>query len=163
MNSHRLIMELLQTSRVVLFRYLEDLCTEDLYVRPVDNSHTAAWQLGHILLSEHMMMKNIGCSDGIKLPLKFDQAHSKHCGYAYPENTGFLKEEYVEMLQSQRRILCAFLETLSVEDLDRPGPIEMRAYAPYVGSVFVAIGSHEILHAGQIAVIRRRLGKDVRI
>ena len=53
------------------------------------------------------------------------------------------------------------LRELSDEDLAAAGPEFTRKYAPTVGSVFSSISGHELMHAGQIAVIRRKLGKPV--
>ena len=45
--------------------------------------------------------------------------------------------------------------------LDEPSPEKMRSFFPTVGSVLMMAGSHEMMHTGQIAAIRRKLGKPV--
>jgi hypothetical protein len=60
-----------------------------------------------------------------------------------------------------RRATLNLLQALSEEEIFAPGPEFTRGYAPTVSAVFNAIGAHELMHAGQIAVIRRKLQKVV--
>ncbi len=53
------------------------------------------------------------------------------------------------------------ISSISQDDLSLPGPEKMRAYAPTKGAVLLAIGTHELMHVGQWAVLRRMLGKPV--
>jgi uncharacterized damage-inducible protein DinB len=163
MNGRQAIEQILSGSRLVLDRYLADLSDEDLYVRPIPEAHTIAWQLGHLILSEHMMLASIGCETLIDLPKGFEGIHSNSLGYAYQSDTGFRKSDYEKLRSLERNALLNHLSSLPDADLALPGPEHMRAYAPTVGSVFIAVGSHEMLHAGQIVVSRRKLGKDISI
>jgi hypothetical protein len=69
--------------------------------------------------------------------------------------------EYLTLMASVREATRSLLPQFTAEQLDAPGPEAMRSYAPTIGSVFLMIGSHEIMHSGQIAVVRRKLGKAV--
>ena len=53
------------------------------------------------------------------------------------------------------------LASFSADALSAPAPEAMRSYAPHVGSIFSMVAGHELMHTGQIAVIRRFLGKPV--
>jgi hypothetical protein len=161
MDIREVIAEGLKTSRLVLFRYIDDFSDADLYVRPVPKAHTTAWQLGHLVLSERMMMKGLGCKELVELPERFESAHAGDRGYSYQEDSGFFKEQYRELLIVQRERVFQLLEETTTGAFASAGPIEMRQYAPTVASVFLAMASHEMLHAGQIAVIRRFLEKAV--
>ena len=44
-------------------------------------------------------------------------------------------------------------------DFDKAAPESMKDYAPTVGDAFLILGSHWLMHAGQWAVLRRKLGK----
>jgi uncharacterized damage-inducible protein DinB len=46
------------------------------------------------------------------------------------------------------------------EQLDAPGPEDMREYAPTVAAVLMLLGTHWLMHAGQFVPIRRKLGKS---
>lgn len=162
MNFHAVCNELLSTSRFVLKSYLSDFADSDLTVRPVEGAHHAAWQLGHLIFSEARMVNGVRKGAGLTLPLGFDQLHGKETPIDLQEGFSSLRE-YVHLLEQQRAMTHELLSSLDGAALDLPAPEFMRAYAPKVASVFLAIANHELLHAGQIAVIRRKLGKPVLI
>jgi hypothetical protein len=162
MNFHSTSQELLSTSRFVLKTYLSDLSDSEILVCPVDGAHHAAWQLGHLIFSESRMVNGVRVGSGIKLPNGFDEAHGK--GKPIDSTEGFLGlAEYAELLERQRAMTIELLLSLDEASLEQPAPEFMRSYARTVSSVFLAIANHELLHAGQIAVIRRSLQKAVLI
>ena len=162
MSFHATAQELLATSRFIMSTYLSDLTGEDILVCPVEGAHHTAWQLGHLIFNERRMVEGIKLGAGITLSPSFEDAHGKEI--AVGSTTGFYKvSEYREMLASQRAKTLELLVSLSDADLAKQAPEFMRAYARYVSSVFLSIASHETMHAGQIAVVRRRLGKPVLI
>lgn len=162
MSFHTTAQEILATSRYIMSTYLKDMTDEDILVCPVEGAHHIAWQLGHLIFSEQRMVDGVKAGAGIVLPLNFAQAHGKEV--ALDSTTGFWKvAEYREMLKSQRAKTLELLMSLSEAELMTPAPEFMRSYAPHVSSVFLSIASHETMHAGQIAVVRRRLGKPVLI
>lgn len=160
MNAHDVLLEMLRTSRFVMTSYLSDLSDEDLFVRPAPAAHTAAWQLGHLIVSERRMIEAVAPGHGVVLPNGFEQAHPKDAGLEEPA-VGFSKSEYEGLMQQQRAKTLQALELFSAEALSAPAPEFMRAYAAKVGSVFATVASHELMHGGQIAVIRRALEKPV--
>jgi hypothetical protein len=161
MRAHDVLTRLLHTSRFITERYLSDLSDEDLLAPPVPGSQPAAWQLGHLLCSECDTLSALGVTGLPALPEGFRDRHSKQ-GAARPGSEGFLpKAGYLELMRSVRALSIAAVGTLSEQQLDAPGPEAMRAYAPTVGDALLMIGSHEVMHSGQLAVLRRKLGKPV--
>ena len=160
MKANEVILEQLATARYVMSRYLEDLTDAELHLSPVAGAHTAAWQLGHLIVSEKRMVEGVRAGAGVELPAGFEEAHAKD---AAPQDAtpAFSKAHYTELMKSQRERTVALLESLSESDLSKPAPEFMRAYAPHVGSVFASIAGHELMHSGQVAVLRRSLGKPV--
>jgi len=162
MNFHTTAQEILASSRYIMSTYLKDMTDEDILVCPVEGAHHAAWQLGHLIVSESCMMDGVKPGAGIVLPPNFESAHGKEV--PLDSKIGFWKvAEYRELLTNQRAKTLELLTSLSDAELAKPAPEFMRAYAPHVSSVFLSIATHETMHAGQIAVIRRRLGKAVLI
>jgi uncharacterized damage-inducible protein DinB len=161
MRAHEVIIQLLDTARFVTGTYLSDLSDADLLVRPVSGAHHIAWQLGHLLQSECSMIERIEAGVAPKLPEGFAEAHSKEKGSEDGAGAFLSKAAYLELMTAVRQATKGLLARSSDADLDTPGPEAMRSYAPTVGSVFSMIGSHEIMHSGQIAVVRRKLGKVV--
>lgn len=157
------VRDLLGTSRFVLSTYLSDMTDEELLVRPVPGAHHAAWQLGHLILSERMMIDGVEPKSCPAVSPSFLEAHGKG-GDAVGTHHGFLGVKgYLELMTRQREVTLAVAERLTEARLDEPAPEFMRSYAPFVRSVFLSIGGHEYMHAGQLAVIRRHLGKPVLI
>ncbi|MEZ6091100.1 MAG: hypothetical protein R3C05_24380 [Pirellulaceae bacterium] len=55
------------------------------------------------------------------------------------------------------------LDTQSDSDLDKPSPEFLRNMFPTVGSIFVLLATHQLMHAGQLVPVRRALQKPVLI
>lgn len=161
MNTHDAIRALLATSHLVLTRYLSDLADEDLLVRPVPGANHIAWQLGHLITSEYMMIEGIKPGSSPVLPDEFIAASRRDMIAVDEAKSFFPKATYLSLYDAQRAATLAVLPSFSPSDLDAPGPEKMRAYAATVGDVFLTCGTHELMHAGQFAVVRRKLGKPI--
>ena len=181
MNSIELLEELLFTARVVTERYLEDLTFEDICLTPGAGTNPIVWQLGHLIVSEVEMVQRLSKEEPISFPPSFVELHQKQahldlnkpgCVSSSSENDSwqrwlgtirslYVRETYVDLLRMSRSRSIQVLHALTSEDLVRPAPEEMARYAKTWASVFVMIGLHEIQHAGQIAVLRRNLGKRI--
>jgi hypothetical protein len=162
MNFFDMVQELLGTSRFVMSTYLSDMSDADILVRPVEGAHHAAWQLGHLIVSERWMIEGVSPHSCPALPDGFEVGHAKEAESR--EGALFRPiKEYQDLMMAQRRATIEVAKGLSESQLMEPAPEGMRSYAPFVRSVFLSIGGHELMHAGQIAVIRRALGKTVLI
>lgn len=62
-------------------------------------------------------------------------------------------------MQEQRQGTLDVLEGLTDAELMRASPESVRYLGPTIGSVFAGESTHWMMHAGQWAVIRRKLGK----
>ncbi|MCA9244977.1 MAG: DinB family protein, partial [Phycisphaerales bacterium] len=71
--------------------------------------------------------------------------------------------EYLKLMAKMHEATIAALDKTPDADLDKPGPEQMRQIAPTVGALFAMIGNHEMMHVGQFAASRRKLGKPVKI
>jgi len=161
MKTHEAIISNLHSARYVITRYLEDLHSEDLLVRPHPDAHHVAWQLGHLVLSECQMVRAVRPGSGYDLPVDFIAKHDK-ANAAKSQLADFCaKDHYLSLMEAVRAATLKALGEIPQEQLSNPGPESMRGYAPKVGSVFLAIANHEMMHSGQIAVVRRVLGKPV--
>ncbi len=69
------------------------------------------------------------------------------------------KDEYLRLMQEQREGTYKALEKFSDADLDKPGPEKFRSFFPQIIDLFLLVGSHPMMHAGQWAVTRRKLGR----
>lgn len=161
MNTHESIAIMLNTARLASERYLSDLTDQDLLVRPVSGANHAAWQLGHLICSEIAMTSAADSSVKLSLPTDFVDCHSKEAAALNEMSRFYPKSMYLTLMRDLRGLTLVALSKLTESDLNRAGPEEMRTYAPTVGSLFVMIGCHELMHSGQLAILRRLLNKPI--
>lgn len=139
--------------------YLDDLTDADLLVRPAPDCNHIAWQLGHLISAEHGMVEAVSPGTMPKLPEGFEKRHIKETASSDNPKDFLSKNEYLKLAEEQRAGTYAALEKTSDADFDKPGPESMRSYCPTIGSVFTMQGTHWLMHAGQWAIVRRKLGK----
>lgn len=159
MQTKDAIKQTYEFSQMVMNGYLGDFTDEDLLNRPGEGCNHLAWQMGHLINSECNLLNMVAPGAAIELPEGFAEKHGKeNCD----SNEGFhTKAEYLELFGKVKAATFAALDGMSDEDLDKPGPEDMRQFCPTVGSMFVLIGTHVMMHAGQIVPIRRKLGKPI--
>ncbi|MDC0934694.1 DinB family protein [Pirellulales bacterium] len=144
----------------VIQGYLADLTDADLMRRPVPNANHIAWQLGHLIASEHSL-NNMVCPDSMPaLPEGFDEQHSKAAAASDDASAFCTKEEYLQAMEEQRAGTLALLDRLSDEELQMPAPEKIQQFGATVGAVIAGQSAHWMMHAGQWVIIRRQLGKE---
>jgi hypothetical protein len=140
--------------------YLGDLSDADILVRPVPGANHIAWQLGHLIASERQLGQTAG-GKYPELPAGFEEQHNpKNAGIDPPKGFG-TKADYVTLFNKVREASLAHLAKLSDSDLDKPTAGDVAKYAPTFGAVFVLLSTHDMMHAGQFTVVRRKLGKPI--
>ena len=138
--------------------YLADLESKDLIARPVPVANHIAWQLGHVIAAERFLVEKAVPGKMDALPEGFVDRHKK--GTAASDNAAdFLsKDGYLELAGKVRANTLRVVESLSPTDFDQPasgGP----PFVTNVGQALLFISHHWMMHAGQWAVIRRKLGR----
>lgn len=161
MTAKDVIRTTMGTSAFVLSEYLSDLTDAELTQRPAPGLNAVAWQVGHLIESEHGMISALGHKMP-ELPTGFTENHNRDA--AAGDNTKYLKKsEYDALAATVRAATLKALDSTPDARLGEPGPESMRGYAPTVGAVFAMIGSHVLMHTGQIVPLRRKLNKPVKI
>ncbi len=141
-------------------KYLEDITEEQMLVRAVPGSNHVAWQLGHLVASERSLLEAIG-ADVPDLPEGFAEKHGSDNTGSDDPNEFLTKAEYFELMEQMHHAADAAIDKTDEAGLDVPTPEKLRGFFPTVGSVLLMAGSHEMMHSGQIAAIRRKLGKPI--
>jgi uncharacterized damage-inducible protein DinB len=161
MNAQDAIRGTLEMSTFVLKAYVGDLTDAELLNRPGKGCNHLAWQLGHLISSEAHLLNAIKPGAAADLPEGFVEQHSKAAaGEDDPARFCSLKT-YLDLLDKSNAATLAALATFSEEDLDGPSPEDYRKVFPTVGSIFLLIATHPMMHAGQVVPVRRALGKPV--
>jgi hypothetical protein len=159
MKAQDAIRNALTSTQGMLAAYLQDLSDADLLVRPVPGANHIAWQLGHLIASEHGMGATIPGAAYPELPAGFAERHNKD---AHSRDTGFAaKAEYLSLFNKVREATIAAVGKLSEADLDKPTSGRVAQIAPTLGSLLLLNANHVMMHAGQFSVVRRKLGKPV--
>ena len=150
----------IDTAHWITTTYLNDLSDADMLTRPLPGMNHTAWQLGHLICSEHTMISTLGHKMP-ELPAGFAAAHAKDSAASDDPARFAKKADYLALMTKMHDATKAAMKATPDADLDKPGPESMRSYAPTVGAVFNLIGTHEFMHHGQIVALRRTLGKPV--
>jgi len=162
MNARQAIKTALSSTQSVLGSYVGDLSDADLLVRPVPDANHIAWQLGHLISAEVMLLaKNIPQAAYPELPAGFKDRHSKAASTSDSPKGFGTKGEYMDLFTKVRNATIAALEKLTDADLDKPTVGDMAKFAPTLGSLILLQSNHTLMHAGQFTVVRRKLGKPV--
>jgi len=150
----------LQLPACAVQAYLQDLTDDDLMRRPVENANHIAWQLGHLIESEHNL-NNMVCPDSMPaLPDGFAAKHAKENAGSDDKSAFCTKEEYLKAMDEQRAGTLALLDKLSDEELEKPAPEPIQKFGATVGAVIAGQSAHWMMHAGQWVIVRRQLGKE---
>lgn len=160
MNAKDAIKANIEMCHTVITSWIGDFSDADIMVRPVPEANHSAWQLGHLISSEHNMVGSMG-HDMPEMPDGFAESHSKESSTSDDASKFLKKDEYVALMGKMNTATLAALEATPEADLDKPSPEALREIVPTIGAAFNLIGVHLLMHGGQVVVLRRKLGKPV--
>ncbi len=158
MDAKDVLRQVMESSDMIVQAYIGDLTEADLLVRSVPGTNHIAWQLGHLVAGTHKMLLALG-RPAPSLPDGFETSYTRETAASDDAAKFPTKAQYLALLGEAKAAVLAAIDATLPSDLDNPGPVEMREYAPTVGSVLMMLGSHWLMHAGQFVPIRRKLGK----
>jgi hypothetical protein len=139
--------------------YLEDLKDADLMVRPVPGANHIAWQLGHLISTEYDTIESMYPGSSPPLPAGFKEKHNKQTAASDDPKAFYTKDEYLKLYDQVRAGTMKALDAAKETDFDNAAPESVRRFCPTVAAVFALHPNHWLMHAGQWAVTRRKLGK----
>ncbi len=158
MNGVAVLELALSTSEMVTMAYLSDLSDTELMMRPHPKCNHLNWQIGHLISSEHEMMKTVAAEKMPPLPDGFAEKYSKEHAASDDPAEFATKEELMAAYRAQRDGTLSILRGMADDDLDRETGIH---YAPTVGALINMQSAHWLMHCGQWVVVRRETGKPV--
>ena len=142
-------------SQMVTNMLLADLSDAEIMQRPAPGANHIAWQLGHLASSIQFFGETIRSDSMPPLPDGFADQHAKETAGSDDPAAFLSKDEYVKLLDEQRQVLLGLLDTLEDDDLLADTPEQMRDYAPKIIDMIGLTAEHEMMHSGQISVLRR--------
>jgi hypothetical protein len=151
------IMFNLQAARGMLDVMTSDLKGADWTHRITPSANCAAWLVGHLILTERRALVNIEYQDLPALPDDFEARFSRDNGAPAAAEFGD-PTILVPLFDKHRGLLIEAVKHFPIEKLDvalpKPGP-RFKTY----GEFLMFMGLHVTVHAGQISLIRRHLGR----
>ncbi len=163
MDAKSLLKDTYNMSAMVFTSYISDLTDEELIARPGPGCNSIAWQLGHLICSESDLLNVVQPGAGPVLQADFVAKHSKENSASTNPADFCTKAQYLELFAKVKEATFKTLDQVSDEDLDKESPEGLRSYAPTLGHVFMVIGTHGMMHAGQFVPVRRALNKPILI
>jgi hypothetical protein len=146
-----------QTDRIVA-AYLSDLAESDLLVRPVPGANHIAWQLGHLISSERFLVDKAVPGSMPPLPDDFERRHAKEAAGVDDAGAFLSKADYARFAKEVRAGTLEAMRNLGAADFDKP-VTGLPPVVKTVGEAFLFVGTHWLMHAGQWAIVRRKLGR----
>ena len=146
----------LSGSQKMLKRYLADLSPQEYLHRPTPKANCAAWTVGHLAMTDWYALKRLGGEPPV-LPDGFERRFSRDEGCPQAEEFGDVGA-IVPVFDAHRDRLTELAKSVPAERLDArlEKPI---AFAKTFGEALSFIAMHTSMHAGQIVIIRRSLGR----
>lgn len=150
----------LKTAAMVCGTYLDDLTDQEAMQRPHPKCNHVNWQVGHLVDSEHKMATACG-GDLPSLPAGFSDRYAKTSATSDDASDFLPLSELKAIAAQQHEAILKIVAGMSNEDFDKPGPENMKSYAPNLGALVSMMGAHWMMHAGQFVVVRRQLGREI--
>lgn len=137
--------------------FCNDLSDTEMHHRPCDGANCAAWIVGHLTDYDHKVAARLGATKLVTLPPGFSDTYSREGSAPKAETFGDCAT-LRSLFKSARSALIDLTTSLSAEKLtsvvDKP-----TARYRTVSEMLGFMGLHTALHAGQITIIRRSLGR----
>lgn len=148
----RLLSKMFEINYGALFRNLEGITHEDSLIAPKTGGNCINWVLGHIVATRNRLLPLVGEQPIWPREMAFRYSGREGADWAR-ENALNLRDIETDLARSQQQLLTALdgmnEQTMSVLTNDgRP-----------VADVVGFFQFHETYHAGQIALLRRVVGK----
>ena len=147
----------LNASHECLLGQASDLDGDHLVHQLFEGANHCLWVLGHTAVTDNMLVGQIDESGKVELEgywEKFGMGSTPVADAAqYPT-----KAELLEVMAERRRTLLALVDGLDDAGLGRATTGPVKDFAPTIGELVRMIGWHEVMHAGQLSMVRRSLG-----
>jgi len=147
----------LNASRECLLGLAQDFEGDHVVHQVFEGSTHCLWILGHVAVTDNMVISQIDASRKKELAGYWEKVGmgSTPVGDAgqYPT-----KDELLAALAERRQVLLDLVDGLTDADLARATTGPIKDFAPTIGELLRMGGWHEVMHAGQLSLIRRSLG-----
>ena len=147
----------LTVSRDLLARYTADLTPQEYLHHPFPKANCAAWIIGHLILSERKALSLLGVDPLPEVPAGFENRFPREVTDKPADDYGDVTQ-LIPLFNAHRNRLIEVVKSATPEMLDKPleKPFPI---AKTVGELVSFFAAHVAMHAGQITLNRRSLGR----
>jgi hypothetical protein len=157
MTANDVIVHSLTRSQALLQRYTADLKADEYLHRASPKANCAAWTIGHLILTERRALGAFGVNDLPSLPDGFEKRFSRDEGCPQAGEFGDVSV-LMPLFDRHRALLIDAVKRASSDQLSRAVP-EPRPPFATLGEMANFMAIHVTMHAGQITMTRRSLGR----
>ena len=157
MTSNDAIAHNLTAAGALLERFTADLTPKDYLHRPCAGGNCAAWIVGHLVLTERSALGRFNVTDLPALPEGFEKRFARDEEAPRAQDYGDVTQ-LVPLFKRHRAML--------IEAVKRATPAQLGERLEKPHPMFATVGEranfmavHVTMHAGQISIIRRTLGR----
>ena len=147
----------LTRSQMLLARYTADLSPQEYLHRPAEKANCTAWLIGHLTLSERRVMTMLGITDLPPLPPDFEKRFSRDEGCPQAGEFGDVAA-LMPLFNQHRAMLVEAINRATLDQLNKPTEKPHPMFST-LGELASFYALHTVMHAGQITIIRRSLGR----
>ena len=161
MNMNDFFADLLQRNLEMLKMILADFSDNDMVSRPCPGANHAAWQLGHLIVSETHLVNNAKPNSMPELPAGFADKFTKETSKLDDPKAFAKKDDMLALMEKVRAASIRWAKSMTPQDMAvaTTGPIA--DFAPTAQHIAALLPDHVAMHIGQFQVIRRKLGKPI--
>jgi hypothetical protein len=162
-DSAELARQQIQAAREYTLTLLEGLDDEQWTRQVAGYPSHIAWQVGHIAMAQYgltvLRMRGKEPEDQQVISNDFFKAFKKGSQPAAPGENQPTVAEIRQVFTDVHALAMKLIPTYSEELLAEPLPAPYMVFPNKLGSLLMC-PAHEMLHAGQIGLLRRALGKE---
>ena len=158
MTPHDVIAAGYRMAKALLHRYVDDLAPAEFHHQPVPGANSAAWVVGHLAATLRRTAERLGVTGLPELPA--DVAAKLATTKKAAEDQSGLGDPAVllKVFDAAAAAVIAAIAKVPTETLAGPSPAPV-PFSTNFGEGLAFGALHLTLHAGQLTVIRRGLGK----
>ncbi len=148
---------LLNSNRSAVSKLIADITDEESLFRGKDNLQHICWQTGHIVYNSYLVLRTLG--EHVPLPDGWYDMFKRGCEFVEDSTVYPTMATLIEKLNWYNDQITKRLDALTDTDLDNTLDAEP-VFDTSAMNAALFFCTHEFYHAGQIATIRRLLGRE---
>jgi len=152
----------IKAAREYVLPMIDDLEPDDWYRQPVDGVSHIAWQVGHLAMAQFRLclerLRDLQPEDRELIPKQFLRMHSKGSTPTGKPSDAPTPEQLRATLDAVYAQVLEEVPKYAGDDLNEPLINPHPIFTTKLEALYFC-SKHEMLHAGQIGLLRRLLGK----